>query len=102
MSEAFPRVKLVTIVAAFETRDRVTAMLRSLGVPGFTTIRANGTGLHGPRRYGVLDGANVRIDSLVSAEVARQILERVRKEFEGDAVLAYTIDAQTIAREDLV
>jgi hypothetical protein len=67
-------------------------------VTGYTSATVDGRGLHGPRRSGLLDGANVRIEVLASPEQARRILEHVATEHSGEAVLAFVVNAEAIPR----
>jgi nitrogen regulatory protein P-II 2 len=93
------KVTLVTVIAGFELRERVMRDLTSLGVTGCTLVRADGHGLHGTRKYGVLDGANVQIETLVSAEVAEKILDLVETGYTGEAILAFAHEVRAVAFE---
>ncbi|HTA93797.1 MAG TPA: hypothetical protein VK745_29675 [Polyangiaceae bacterium] len=104
MSEPFEttKVKLVTIVAPYRHGDHIAADLRTIGVGGFTTMSADGWGSHGTRHLGLVDGANARFETLVSAERANEILERVVGAFAHDAVVAFTQDVDAGPRSRLV
>jgi hypothetical protein len=57
---ATAHVHLVTIVCASELENRLVADLKELdGISGCTTFRVNGRGLHGSRKFGIYDGANL-------------------------------------------
>jgi hypothetical protein len=90
------KLKLVTVIASFELGNRVASELRELGVSGYTKAKADGWGVHGAREWGFVDGANVRVDTLVNAELARKILQTVAKSFAGQAVVAFSCDAEAV------
>ena len=90
------KLKLVTILASFELGGRITSDLRELGVSGYTKAKADGWGVHGARQFGFVDGANVRVDTLVSAELAYKILQIVAKNFAGQPVVAFSCDAEAV------
>jgi nitrogen regulatory protein PII len=92
------KVKLVTIVAAFQLADRIASDLRNLGVSGYTKTRADGWGAHGTRQAGFIDGSNVRFDTLVPAELASAILEAVCVKFANQAVVACAMDAEAVPK----
>ncbi|HKO52673.1 MAG TPA: hypothetical protein VJV79_33430 [Polyangiaceae bacterium] len=89
------KVKLVSVVGSFHLGDRIADHLRTLGVSGYTRSKADGWGAHGSRRSGFLDGANVRIDTLVSAELAHRILRSMPIDFAGQ-VVAFAVDAEAV------
>ena len=90
------KLKLVTVIASFELGNRVTSELRELGVSGYTKTKADGWGVHGSRQWGFVDGANVRVDTLVTAELALKILRTVARSFAGQAVVAFSCDAEAV------
>jgi hypothetical protein len=98
MSDGFEtaKVKLVTIIASFQLGDRIASDLRALGVSGYTRSKADGWGRHGTREYGIIDSANVRIDSLVSSELALRILHAVVANFANQAVVAFAQDVEAV------
>jgi len=82
------KVKLVTIIASFELGERIAADLRELGVGGYTRTKVNGWGRHGVREFGLIGGANVRLDSLVAPELAREILRSMAANFADSPLIA--------------
>lgn len=90
------KLKLVTILASFELGNRIASDLRALGVSGYTKTKAEGWGAHGSRRFGIVDGANVRIETLVTAELAHQILHTVAANFSGQAAVAFSCDVDAV------
>ena len=63
------RVRLVTVVAAFETEERLLKDLKGLGVKGFTLGKVDGRGLHGRRMSGLTDAPNLHVEMLVAPEL---------------------------------
>jgi hypothetical protein len=88
-------MKLVSVIGSFHLADRIAEELRRLGVKGYTRSKADGWGAHGTRRAGFLEGANLRIDTLVDAELARSILRAMVTNFEGH-VVAFSVDAEAV------
>jgi hypothetical protein len=66
------------------------------GVSGYTVTRANGRGLHGPRKFGIVDGANVRIEILVTAPCAKKLVELLVARYEGDPLTAYVQEVDAL------
>ena len=89
------KVKLVSVIGSFHLGDRIASQLRALGVSGYTRSKADGWGAHGSRRAGFLDGANVRIDTLVDAGLAQTILLTLAVDFAGQ-VVAFAVDAEAV------
>ena len=98
MTENFEKakVKLVTIVASFNVGDRICAELRELGVSGYTRSKVDGWGAHGARKAGFIDGANVRLETLVGAELADKVLRMIAARSADEAVVAFAVDAEAV------
>jgi|GEM_PF-1721563 len=94
-STELAKVKLVSVIGSFHLAESIADQLRALGVSGYTRSKADGWGAHGSRRAGFLDGANVRIDTLVEAGVARTILRTMASNFAGQ-VVAFAVDAEAV------
>ena len=94
-STELAKVKLVSVIGSFHLADRIATQLRALGVSGYTRSKADGWGAHGTRRSGFLDGANVRIDTLVDAGLAQAILRTIAIEFAGQ-VVAFAVEAEAL------
>jgi len=90
------KMKLVTIIAAYELEDRLVAELRALKTSGFTVAKVNGYGAHGPRKYGILDGANLRIETLVSQAQAGTLLRHLLDRYADLELVAYALDVEAI------
>lgn len=93
------RVKLVTVIAAFETEERLLKDLRGLGVKGFTLGKVDGRGLHGRRMSGLTDAPNLHVEMLVSAELGTRILERIVSRYADQPVLAFVHDVEAVPVE---
>ena len=89
-------LKLVTIIAEAVLEDRLLRELRSLGARGYTIgeVRGEGTrGIHASE----WEGPSLRIETLVSPEVAASILAHLADRYFTDyAVVAYAVDAQVV------
>ena len=95
-------VKLITIIAPSTVRDTILEDLRGLGVTGYTTMTVNGWGKHGARHFGFDDEPNVRIDTLVSADVARLILERMDARSADSGIVAFSMNAEAVPRRHFI
>jgi len=73
-------LSLVTIVVEALLEPRITRDLRTLGVRGFTVTEARGDGARG-FRTGDVEGANVRIETIVHPDLAVQILAHVEEQY---------------------
>jgi len=73
-------VKLVTIIASSHLRDSLELELQRLGVTGYTVSAVEGRGKHGNHRHGVFQVANLRIESIVSSQVAEAILAYIARQ----------------------
>lgn len=92
-------LKLVTIVAERLFRERVQEELRKLGAKGFTVTDAVGHGSRGIHAS-QWEGRNVRIETVVSPEVADQIVEHVAERyFEHYAVIVW-VQSVDVVRGD--
>ncbi|MDT8341316.1 MAG: P-II family nitrogen regulator [Longimicrobiales bacterium] len=86
---------LVTIVAERLLRDRLTEKIRALGAKGFTLTEVQGEGTRGVHAH-EFQGPSVKIETLVRAEVADQIVEAISKYFEHHAVIVYLSEARVV------
>ena len=89
-------MKLLTVFASFDLEARVLGDLRALGASGYTVDSVNGRGAHGVRRYGVVDGANVRVQSLLREDVARAALRLFASDYAEEPVVAFLTDAEAV------
>jgi len=89
MSMDLHELFLVTLVVEPVLEDHITRDLLEYGATGFTVIEARGKGTRGIRT-GDIPGQNVRIETVVTREVAEAILKRIQdKWFEAYAVIAW-------------
>ncbi len=93
------KAKLVIIVGPFELHEHITKDLKPLGVKGYTSMRVDGFGAHGPRTYGTLDGANFRLEVVGTAEVAHKVLAHIAGAFGDREVIAYSSDVEAVPAE---
>lgn len=86
---AYVTLKLVTVVAERILKDRLSEELRDLGATGLTITDVSGSGSRGVRAS-EWEGANVKIESVVSPAVAERILDHVAEHyFQYYAVIVY-------------
>jgi nitrogen regulatory protein P-II 2 len=73
-------LKLVTIIAEDDIETRLVRDLKELGMKGYTVMNVRGEGLHGARDN-AWDGENIRLEILVSEELAKKLVEFLHKEY---------------------
>ena len=96
------RVKLVTIIAEAVLEDGLVREIRKLGATGFTRSEVRGEGSRG-RRVGDVEGANVRLECLVSAETADRITAAVAERyFENYAIVVFVEDVSVVRGDKYV
>ena len=92
-------LKVVTIVGETVLAEHLHQDLRRLGATGWTQTDALGEGSRGMRSK-TLRGDNVRLEVVVSPEVADAILERLAQEyFPNYALVAWVADVQVVRGE---
>lgn len=92
-------VVCVTIVAESILESRLVDDLRKAGALGWTITLAHGEGPRG-RRVSDLEGGNIRVETLVSEQVAEAIWSRLASNyFPNYAITAWTNDVH-VARPD--
>lgn len=95
-------LKLVTIVAETVLRDRITRRLLERGATGFTVTESRGRGSRGIRT-GDVPGEGVRIECLVTREVAIEILGEVSERYFTDyAVIAWVTEVEVVRGEKYI
>lgn len=95
-------LKLVTIIAESVIEARITTDLRKKGARGFTVTQASGKGSRGIR-VSDMEAGNVKIESIVSPEVAEAILEHLQKTyFPYYAVIAYLENVEVVRGDKYV
>jgi nitrogen regulatory protein P-II 2 len=89
-------LRKVTIVAEGLLEDRLLRDLREHGVRGFTISEVRGEGSRGVRAS-EWEGRNVRIETIVSPEVADAVLHHVAGHyFEHFAVIAWVEEVKVV------
>ncbi len=82
-------LRLVTLVAERLLRDRLLTELRAIGARGFTLTDVEGQGSRGVRAT-EWEGRNIKIETVVSPDVADRIIEHVATDyFKHFAVIVY-------------
>lgn len=87
---------LVTVVAEAVVEHRLIRDVAAAGAHGWTVCDARGQGSRGVRAD-EFEGSNIRLESLVSAEVADRLLDVLSRDyFPRYAVVAWTTPAQVV------
>ena len=95
-------LKLVTIVAESLLEKRLVEEVKRLGAKGYTITPARGEGSRGIRSVD-WEGQNIRLEAIVSEEVALRILQRLQEEyFPHYAVIAYVENVWVVRGEKYV
>lgn len=95
---ALSPLKMVTIIAEDALEERLIAELKGLGVRGYTIAEARGEGLSG-RRESDWEGKNFQLQTIVSDELARSIIDRLAEAyFERFTVIAYVSSVEVFRR----
>lgn len=92
-------LKRVTIVTEAVLETRLTADLSELGARGWTVVEARGKGSRGVRSSAV-DGANLKIEVLVGAELAERILAHLAERYFADYAMIAYLDTVEVVRGD--
>jgi nitrogen regulatory protein P-II 2 len=76
----FGSVTCLTIVAESVLEERILALIDECGARGWTVSMAQG---HGPSHHGIsgIEGGNVRVETLVSEDVATRIWAGLESDF---------------------
>lgn len=91
--------KLVTVVAEASLESRLVNLVHQSGAKGHTVSPAHGEGPRG-QRFGDMSGGNIRLETVVSPEVAETIIEGLEKDyFPHYAVSCWLSDVEVI-RDD--
>lgn len=92
-------LKLVTIVAEAVLEERLIQTLETAGARGWTLAQVRGEGSRGVRAS-EWEGRNVRVETLVSPEVADRLMDVLAERyFPHYAVVAYVQDVEVVRGE---
>ena len=95
-------LRRVTIIAEALLEDRLLRDVRRLGSRGYTITDARGEGSRGVRAS-EWEGRNVKLETIVSPEVADRVLEWLAAHyFEHYAVIAYVEAVEVVRGEKYV
>jgi nitrogen regulatory protein P-II 2 len=96
------RLKLLTIVAEALLENQLVADVRRLGASGYSIGGVRGEGSRGVRASD-FEGQNVKIQTIVSEDVATALLDHVAATyFEYYAVIAYMQDVDVVRGDKYV
>ncbi len=95
-------LKLVTIVAERVLQERLLRELKELGARGYTLTEVSGEGSRGVRAS-EWEGHNVKIETIVSTEVADRIIEHIASHyFQHYAVIVYAQPVEVVRGDKYV
>ncbi|PIO49051.1 MAG: transcriptional regulator [[Chlorobium] sp. 445] len=95
-------LKLLTIIADEALQRRLIEDVKTLGARGYTLEKAYGEGDSGGR-ISPWEGENIRLELLISAELAEKILDRLARDyFDKYSIIAYLSDVQVLRGEKFI
>jgi nitrogen regulatory protein P-II 2 len=95
-------IKLVTIITMDVLEEEIVSFIKQTGAKGFTTTEARGEGLS-TIRNSAWEGKNIRIETLVSEEIANKIFEHlVENYFEKYKTICFLQDVKILRKEKFV
>jgi hypothetical protein len=95
------RLKLVTIVAEAVLEQRLIAEVRQSGATGCSVGEVRGEGSRGVRASD-FEGKNIRLETVVTADVADRILEGLADRWFQYAVIAWVADVDVVRGDKYV
>ncbi len=96
-------VRLVTIIAEPVLKDRLLHEIHACGAQGYTISEVHGEGTRGIHAGQWQGGGNVKIETLVSSDVADRIMNAMANHyFPNYAVIAYISDVQVMRGDKFV
>ena len=94
------RIRRVTIVAETELERELTDRCVELGASGYTSIPCRGAGRRSAQPGGVATNSRVRIEVVVPAEIAEQILDYIHREISLEHPVTACIETVEVLRRD--
>ncbi len=95
-------IQLVTIITLDVLENEIVEFIKKSGAKGYTTTEANGEGLSTVRNS-YWEGKNVRIETLVSMEIADKILEHlVKNYFEKYKTICFLQEVKILRKEKFI
>jgi len=89
-------LKLVTIIAEELLKERICKKTLALGATGYSCVKCEGEGARGVRDE-TMQGSNIKIEIVCSADVAQAIMTYVaEKFFDNFAVIAWVSEVSVI------
>ena len=86
----------VTVIAERLLKDQLLTLIRDKGATGYTLTLVEGEGSRGVRASD-WEGRNIKIETIVSAEVADQIFDALADEYFNDfAVIAWLDEVKVL------
>lgn len=96
------QMKRITVVSEALISNKIIEDFLRLGASGYTLTAAEGKGSRGVRAS-EWEGRNVKIETVVSPELGKKILECLaEKYFKNFAVIAYAHDVEVVRGEKYV
>ena len=95
-------VKLVTIIASYELKDRLIDQLYRLGARDYTLSRVDGHGKHGTHASGLFEIGNIRLETIVAISLAEAILDAVAREAERSELVAFAQSIEAVPSKHFV
>lgn len=92
-------LKLVSIVAEAVLEERLVREMKGLGARGYTLTEVRGEGSRGVRAS-EWEGRNIKLETLVSAEVAERILEHVAERYFAHYAVVIYVESVEVVRGD--
>ena len=92
-------VILLTIISEHVLRERLIVEIQQAGARGYTVYEVEGEGSR-HRRVSEVLGSNVKIETIVSVEIANKLLSILTRDyFPQYAAIAYTTSVQVVRGE---
>lgn len=89
-------LKCITIISERFLKEEIIEMIKKSGAKGYTITDAEGEGSRGIRAS-EWEGKNVKLEAIVSDEVAESIMKSISNEyFANYAVIVYNSDVKVV------